>query len=311
MTSSSPTVPDFEELLALQYQVKAIPTLTHHTYKVNSPLAGLYTSAFCGQGMDFQEARVYQEGDDVRHIDWRITARTGIPYVRIFEEQRERSVLFCVDTSSQMAFGTRQIFKSVQAARAVALLGWSATQHQDRVGGLLFGHAHHPLRFFRPQKGGRTFFQLLKALALESTGHAEPDPLITALNKLNASIPTGALIFIVADFNRDPAALESSLSYLKQQHEVVLIAVDDPADWDLPAMGAVLFTDHRGQVREINTSSLSGHQRYRQLWQQQRQQLKTLLDRFNIPLISIVTHDNLYQTLTLELQHLIHRQVVR
>lgn len=314
-------IPQFEDLVALKYQVQGLPSITH-TYKVNSQLAGLFASAFCGQGMDFQESRVYQEGDDVRHIDWRITARTGIPYVKLYTEQRQRSVLFCVENSRNMAFGTRQVFKCVQAARTAALLGWSAMQQQERVGGILFGQTQTSLQFFRPQKSGQAFIQLLKALSEpspatppdpinNSVNNSCDDPFIGALSHLSHTVQTGALIFIVADFNRDITPLETAFSYLKQRHEVVVIAIDDPADAELATMGTVLFTDGQGHTHEINTNNLSGQRRYREAWQHQRQALQSLLDRFNIALIAIRTDQALYPALQTALQQHVHRQVVR
>ena len=117
--------PHLDDLFELRHRAHAIGLASRH--RVGSPLSGLYASVFRGQGMDYEETREYREGDEIRNMDWRVTARTGVPHLKVFREERERSVVLCVDAGPHMHFGTRGTFKCVQAARAAALLVWAAT----------------------------------------------------------------------------------------------------------------------------------------------------------------------------------------
>lgn len=133
---------------------------------VKSKMSGGHRSSFRGQGLEFDSVREYVPGDDIRNIDWRVTARTGSPHLKIFKEERERSVVICVDMNATMRFGTRNTFKSVQAARIAALLGWSAIASQDRVSACFFGDIPEAIQFFGPKRTGKSFCSLLKVLAI-------------------------------------------------------------------------------------------------------------------------------------------------
>jgi uncharacterized protein (DUF58 family) len=130
--------PRLDDLLELRHQARTLGVAAHHL--VNSTFSGLYSSVFRGTGLDFEEVREYREGDDIRNMDWLVTARTGRPHLKVFREERQRSVILCVDTGPHMSFGTRGTFKSIQAARTAALIGWAASKQHDRVGGVLFGN---------------------------------------------------------------------------------------------------------------------------------------------------------------------------
>jgi uncharacterized protein (DUF58 family) len=127
--------PQLDDLLELRHQARALGVAAHHL--VNSTFTGLYSSVFRGTGLDFDEVREYQQGDDIRNMDWLVTARTNVPHLKIFREERQRSVILCIDTGPHMSFGTRGTFKSIQAARTAALIGWAASKQHDRVGGVL------------------------------------------------------------------------------------------------------------------------------------------------------------------------------
>ena len=298
--------PQLTELLELRHQARTVGLASHHP--VNSLLCGLYASVFRGKGMDFEEVREYREGDEIRNMDWRVTARTGVPYLKVFREERERTVLLCIDVRPAMAFGTRGTFKSVQAARAAALLGWSATGNQDRVGALLFGDPALGLQDFPPTRARRSLWRTLRALTSPpNRGQPPGDPLLEALEKLQRSAPTGALIFVIADFNREVAALERPLSYLAQRRELVLLPVDDPADWDIPAMGRVVFSSPTGQLVEVDTDDPQGRRFYRERWEQRRRQLKQLVGRRGIDLIPLLTNSEIHQALVTNLRLRAHR----
>ncbi len=288
--------PALTDLLELRHQAHTVGIASHHP--VNSALCGLYASVFRGQGMDFEEVREYQEGDEIRNMDWRVTARTGVPHLKVFREERERSVILCVDIGERMAFGTRNTFKSVQAARVAALLGWSANSNQDRVGALLYGDPVMGLQSFRPTRARRSLWQMLRVLTEPvHPGRHHTDPLQDALELLNRSVATGALVFLIGDMNRDPVEFERHIGRLRQRREVVLIPVDDPADRDIPPMGRVLFGGTDGRRLEIDTDNASGRALYRERWEKTRAQLMTIAARLGVAVIPIATNDNVRDAL--------------
>ena len=288
--------PRLDDLLELRHQARALGVASHHL--VSSSFSGLYASVFRGTGLDFEEVREYREGDDVRNMDWKVTARTNSPHLKMFREERDRSVVLCVDQGPHMQFGTRGTFKNIQAARAAALLGWAASSLNDRVGGLLFGDAASGPRHFRPTKDRRALWRLLQALATPSAG-GEPgqDPLLGALQRADRGTATGSLIFVIADLNREVVSLETTLGRLCQRHTLVLVPVDDRADRELPDMGQATFTDAEGNLVEIDTTDAKGRKLYREEWQANRQALTGVANRFGIPLIPIETDQDVHTSL--------------
>ncbi|MCB1873875.1 MAG: DUF58 domain-containing protein, partial [Gammaproteobacteria bacterium] len=221
-----------------------------------------------------------------------------------FREERERSVVLCVDQGPHMSFGTRGTFKSIQAARTAALLGWAANSLNDRVGGLLFGDSASTAHHFRPTKDRRALWRLLRALSRPSEGaEAVKDPLLNALQRAERGTATGSLIFIIADLNREVTSLETTIGRLSQRHSLVLIPIDDKADHDLPDVGRALFTDHAGHLLEIETGDDAGRTAYRKSWEQNRQFLAGIANRLRIPLIPVATDDEVHQALMRGMRH--------
>jgi uncharacterized protein (DUF58 family) len=142
--------PDFNELVSLGHKASRLQLVSG--LQSTAASSGNYASPFRGQGLAFHEVREYRFGDDIRSIDWRVTARTNKPHLKVFTEERERTVILCIDANAAMRFGTRGTFKSVQAARAAALLGWHANVSNDRVGCIVFGDVPDGLQFFRPTR---------------------------------------------------------------------------------------------------------------------------------------------------------------
>jgi uncharacterized protein (DUF58 family) len=288
--------PQIDDLLELRHRARTIGLASRH--RVNSALAGMYTSVFRGQGMDYEETREYREGDEIRNMDWRVTARTGTPHLKVFREERERAVMLCVDVGPHMSFGTRGTFKSVQAARAAALVGWAASGSHDRVGGLLYGDGGTGPRIFPPSRARRELWRLLRALTeVASRPTSARDPLADALDRLLRAVPVGGLIFLIGDLSRDPASLQQPLGRLRQRHEVVLLPVDDPADRELPDMGRVLFRAPDGQRTEVDTSSVAGRRHYRETWEHNRKALEVMAMRLGITLIPVPTQGDTHRVL--------------
>ena len=151
---------DLRDLIRLRYTAREMTDLTGN--KTSNPLAGLLSSNFRGRGIDFSEVRVYQPGDDVRTIDWRVTARTQVAHTKVFQEEKERPVLILVDQSASMYFGSQVTFKSVLAARTAAIIAWAALERGDRVGGLVFSELGH--REVRPRRNKRAVLRLLNEM---------------------------------------------------------------------------------------------------------------------------------------------------
>jgi uncharacterized protein (DUF58 family) len=198
-----------------------------------------------------------------------------------------------------MNFGTRGTFKSIQAARAAALLGWAANHLHDRVGGLLFADAHQENQWFRATKDRRALWRLLQALTtdpVESTSPTE-EQLPDILRKASRGIGTGGLVFVIADFNHPWVDLKKALSQLCQHHSVVLVPVDDPADRELPDMGQVLFRNPQGELLSIDTSDSKGRAAYTQAWEARRQQLQHMAASLGIAVIPIATNQDVHKAL--------------
>ncbi len=297
--------PQFKELLELRYQAYSVGLVS--SQRTQTMLSGLYASVFRGQGMDFEEVREYQHGDEIRNIDWRVTARMNRPYLKVYREERERSVVLCVNTGVQMQFGTRKTFKSIQAAKAAALLGWSAYGHGDRVGGLLFGQ--QTPRFFRPNRSQRSLGQILRNLTIPPDNTKDTTTLNQALQVLNRSTSTGSLLFVITDFNQtDIPTLQQTLNQLRQHHEIVLISIDDQADYALPAIGQVEFIAADGTKICIDSDSKAGRAAYRKAWETQHQALKQTAQRLFIDLFSISTQDDVYNSLLQGLQQRVQKR---
>ncbi len=209
--------------------------------------SGAYHSAFRGRGMEFDEARPYQPGDDVRSIDWRITARTGKPYTKLFREERERPILICVDFRQTMFFATRGKFKSVCASELAATIAWCAISQGDRLGGLFFSDTEHTE--IRPQRGKTPVLHFMKGLSSQTqtflsaqstdrhTDNANNVSLQSALMRLRRVAKPGSLIFIISDFRQFDQQAESHLTDLARHCEIVLLCVNDPLERELPQNG--------------------------------------------------------------------------
>ena len=294
--------PQLDDLLELRHQARTLGVAAHHL--VNSTFTGLYASVFRGTGLDFDEVREYREGDDIRNMDWLVTARTNTPHLKIFREERQRSVILCIDMGPHMNFGTRGTFKSIQAARVAALIGWAASKQHDRVGGVLFGNPATGLRYFRATPGRRGLWRLLRALTQPiEQGDTDESQLMAALQHLDSGTGTGSLIFVIAPINNVTAGFERIVGSLKQRHDVVLLPVDDPADRDLPSMGPVIFSNAAGELLEVDTDSEAGREAFRLDWEQRREDLRQLSFRVKLGLIPVSTNEDVHKSLVTGLRH--------
>jgi uncharacterized protein (DUF58 family) len=201
-----------------------------------SALAGAYRSRFRGRGVDFLESRNYQPGDDIRNMDWRVTARTGKAHTKIFQEERERPVLIVLDASPSLYFGTRARLKSVAAGHMAAAIAWAAIKRGDRIGGFLFAPGRH--RELRPAGGRRGAMRMIQGLVdwiepgqTDSVGN---EPLSIALERVRHAVRPGSLVIVISDFFGMDETCNRHLSRLRQHNDVIGCQVLDAAEYRLP-----------------------------------------------------------------------------
>ena len=222
------------ELIALKPRCNAL-SLPMHRPSV-SALAGAYRSRFRGRGVDFVESRNYLPGDDIRNMDWRVTARTGKPHTKIFQEERERPVLVVVDASPSLYFGTRKRLKSVAAGQLAAAIAWAAVRRGDRIGAFLFAPDKH--RELRPAGGRRGAMRVIQGLVdwlNPDSVHQGHEPLSVALERVRHAVRPGSLVLIISDFFNLDEQCHRHLSRLRQHNDVIGCQIMDPAEQDLPA----------------------------------------------------------------------------
>jgi uncharacterized protein (DUF58 family) len=295
--------PDFSELIGLGGRRVRLELGSNHT--MLSGASGSYNSPFRGQGLTFHEVREYRLGDDIRNIDWRVTARTNKPHMKVFTEDRERTVMLCIDANATMRFGTRGTFKSIQAAHAVSFLGWLANKSHDQVGCAIFGDVPEGLKYFKPMRSRRALWQALKLLSLKKTGaHATAVPVESVMGYLDKVTPTGALVFIISDFSHVTPTLEKSLRSLRRRCDVVLLRIEDPADGIIPPIGSIRFSDLDGQTFVVDTDDRVGQDAYAGEAQRTRVKLEDICVRGGIGMIALHTDGNLQDDLMLGLRRL-------
>jgi len=242
----------------LMARVRQIQIRTHR--RVNTALSGGYRSTFRGQGIEFQEVRPYLPGDDVRSIDWKVTARTGEPYIKEYAEERELTLHLLVDTSMPMDFGSRLWTKREAAAQIAALIAYVAVQHQDRVGLTLFGAApglHLPAR-----KGSKNILRIVReVLAAPATrGRSDFGEL---LEQQERTLHRRSLVFLISDFLGvdDVGEAQSRtwidpLARLSRRHDVIAVRVFDPFEEELPSAGVFLMNEiGTGRLVEVDSRS--------------------------------------------------------
>lgn len=223
---------------------------------VDDLMAGHYKSTFRGRGMEFEEVREYQPGDDVRTIDWNVTARAGDAYVKQFCEERELTVLFLVDVSASGTFGTGDQSKLELVTEIAALLMFSALRNNDKVGVVLF--AHEVIQYFPPRKGKANVLRLIRELLAIVPVHRETD-LIAALQFLNRVQKRRAVVFLISDFIAETP--QRTLSATNRRHDLIAIRVTDPREKSLPDIGFITLEDaETGEVCEIDTRQRSVRQ---------------------------------------------------
>jgi uncharacterized protein (DUF58 family) len=260
---------------------------------VNSLFTGEYRSVFKGQGMEFAEVREYQPGDEVRSIDWNVTARMGRPYVKRYIEERELTVMLAVDLSGSERFGTRTRFKSELAGELAAVLAMSAIRNNDRVGALLFtDRIEHVVP---PRKGRRHALRLMRdLLVFEPIGTRTDLP--AALEYTGRMLRNKAIIFIVSDFQSTD--FEHALKLLAQRHDVVAVTVEDPSENTLPDVGLARFVDpETGETLDVDTSDPDVRAQFAAAVEEELTTRRRLLRRLAIDEIPVHTDGSVVEPL--------------
>ena len=252
---------------------------------VNSLFTGEYHSVFKGQGMEFAEVREYQVGDEVRTIDWNVTARMGHPYVKRFIEERELTVMFAVDLSGSERFGTASRFKSELATELSAVLAMSAVRNNDRVGALLFtDRVEHVVR---PGKGRRHALRLIRDLLVFEPQGCRTD-IAQATEYLAKMLRHRSVVFLISDFVG--ASLEHPIKLLAQRHDVVAVTVEDPREVTLPRVGLARFVDpETGVTIEVDTDDPSVRTHFERRVEEERAARRHLFRRLAIDEIPVRT----------------------
>jgi len=279
------TVP---ELIRLNQAAASLPHWPPTVIRAQQ--SGNYLCTFKGRGMEFDEVRPYQPGDDARHIDWRVTARTSKVHTKLFHEERERPVFLWVDYRSPMFFATRGVFKSVFAARAACLLAWSANQRQDRVGGLIFSDKiHHE---FKPQRGKGQILHFIKQLVeMRPEKFPEKQMASAALARLRHVVRPGSLIFLVSDFRYFDAKAESHFIQLARHNSIIMLFISDPLESQLPPAGHYRLSNGK-QEMTLNTADQQRAISYQQRFKQHQADLQKLANQHQCLLLSATTLDD-------------------
>ena len=255
--------------------------------------AGEYHSAFKGRGMMFSEVREYQYGDDIRNIDWNVTARFNHPFVKVFEEEREMTVMLLIDVSGSREFGSSWRFKKNLITEIAAVLAFSAIQNNDKAGVILFSDRIE--KFIPPKKGKKHILHIIRELIGFTPGQRATD-LSEAFRYLTNAIKKRCTTFVISDFLDEQ--FEHALRIANQKHDVVALRVYDAREAEMPDIGFVKFKDaESGALEWINTSSAKTREAYSQWWQQDEQQLKTTFSKCGVDHVAIATDQDYVKAL--------------
>ena len=283
---------DVKELMA---KVGKIRILTNKL--IDDQLSGDYHSTFKGQGVEFDEVRPYTPGDDVRTIDWNVTAKTGLPYIKRFSEERELTILFLVDVSGSQGYGSVRRSKMELAAEVTALLALTAIRNQDKIGLILF--SDQIVKYIPPRKGRDSVMRLVReVLAAEDDAKGGTD-IAEALKFLNSVQKRRAVVFLVSDFLRTSQTSQTSQTFqtfekllraTSRHHDMVCVPVSDPAERELPDVGLVELEDpETGELVLVDTSSAAVRKRFAATASEESEELKRFFLKTGIDTLTIDT----------------------
>ncbi len=286
-------IAELKELIALRrYAQTAHPRLEGRALR-----AGSHLSRLRGRGMDFSEVRNYQAGDEIRHMEWRVTARTGRPHVKLYQEERERPVIILADFNPSMYFGSRSAFKSVVAARLASILAWTVVKQGDRIGGLLFSAVTH--NEFPPRGREAGVLPFLAALShyscelsLSTTQQQENRSLSYALQRVRRVVKPGSVLILISDFYNVDKDSEQHLSRLRCHNDVLAYHVCDPLEMAPPRPQQYAITDTQQEL-VLDTSIAAVRDAYTHYCEQRITALQTQLQRLQIQYVQVTAQTDL------------------
>jgi len=256
--------------------------------------SGQYHSAFKGRGMSFSEVREYQQGDDIRTIDWNVTARFGNPYVKVFEEERELTLMLLVDVSGSKDFGTQQQFKMEMVTEVCAVLAFSSLQNSDKIGLIFFSDKIE--KYIPPKKGKSHVLRLIRELVDFKPEHRQTD-VDQALRFLTNVAKKRCTAFVLSDFISKP--YNDSLRIAARKHDLVALQVCDPREASLPDVGLVQFRNaETGEIQWVDTSDRAVRKNYEINWRKQDDAIKNAMARSGVDLAVLRTDRSWIQPLS-------------
>jgi uncharacterized protein (DUF58 family) len=256
--------------------------------------AGEYHSAFKGRGMTFSEVREYQPGDDVRNIDWNVTARFNVPFVKVFEEERELTVMLIIDVSASESFGTRKTFKKDLIAELAAVLSFSASINNDKIGALFFGSKVE--KFIPPQKGRTHILRIIREI-LEFTPEYSGTNISDAMAYLTSALKKKCTTFLLSDFmdlnEHNMPRFEQALKIASKKHDIVALRIYDQRETNLPPVGLIEMRDaETGQEILVNTNRKKVRTTYNEWWRSYSDVLNKMFSKYRIDAANIATDDD-------------------
>ncbi|MGL5787169.1 MAG: DUF58 domain-containing protein [Bacteroidales bacterium] len=260
----------------------------------NNIFAGQYHSAFKGRGMAFSEVREYNYGDDIRDIDWNVTARYTKPYIKVFEEERELTVMLMVDVSGSSVFGTQHALKKEIITEIAATLAFSAIQNNDKIGVIFFSDKIE--KFIPPQKGKKHILYIIREL-IEFKPENQATDIAQALRYMSNALKRRCTAFLISDFI-DTKNLKDALTIANNKHDLVAIQVYDQREAELPAVGLMKVKDaETGSDKWIDTSSSKVRDAYRDWWLKLQTSTKDAMAKSRVDFVSIATNQDYVQAL--------------
>jgi uncharacterized protein (DUF58 family) len=266
--------------------IKKVRKIEIKTRRLSKHLfAGEYHSAFKGKGMTFSEVREYQYGDAIRNIDWNVTARFNHPYIKIFEEERELTVMLLIDVSASKIFGSKMQLKQELITELAAVLSFSAIQNNDKIGVIFFSNKIE--KFIPPQKGRTHILRIIREL-IEFKPEEQQTDISQALRYLTNVIKKKCSAFVISDFIDDD--FENALKIANKKHDIIALKIYDERETELPSIGMVRMKDaETGEQRWVDTSSKKVRNRYADWWKNTSRQHKEIFSKSGVDFTSIRT----------------------
>jgi uncharacterized protein (DUF58 family) len=257
--------------------------------------AGEYHSAFKGRGMAFSEVREYQFGDDIRNIDWNVTARYNHPYIKVFEEERELTVMLLIDVSGSRDFGSFQKMKKNVITEIAAILAFSAIQNNDKIGVIFFSETIE--KFIPPKKGRSHILRIIREM-IEFQPENKGTNIPEALRYFTNAIKKKCTAFLISDFIDSHADMEKALSVANSKHDVVAIRIYDEREQELPPIGMIKMKDaETGNYIWVNSSDRKTREIYRKWWFNQAERLRGIFTRCGVDTALVNTREDYVKSL--------------